>query len=187
MLNQVYVDLIFAICIASSLPFSTCFSDNIINAKYHGQSEARALWIEKDFDCNNIGSFQHQVKTDIFQECQSSYPNNQKSVEACKVGAVGVMKEREASCHQKYCNISGNLIAGPVTAIICHYIHPPWSVFISDTCIEVAISSCIGKAIPKLEEKIDRLECNDVHYVADVLNDVRHLCDSLVRAFSYNT
>ncbi len=166
--------------------------ETVLDAKNVGTYEASILWKTGGYDCTSITTFEQFVKREIFQECKESYMNinvtnqQQMKIRACEIGATEVIEEKRQSCGSNQdCSFFGGVVSGPVAAILCHYIHPPYSIMITETCIPTAVSSCTAAAISNIQDKINRGECDNLNLTSDIMEKTQHLCDAFVRAFSY--
>lgn len=176
------IQVILVLIIWAQSSWST--PDTVLHAETVGEYQARLVWNRNRFDCNNMESFQFLIKRDVIAECKRNYVSHDPNLlDACRIGAERVLTEKENSCHQSVCQNSGDVLGEVVTSISCHYTSPSWSVTIPKSCMQVAISSCLEKAVPNIEERIDHNECNGLTLSAGFFNKVGYLCESLVNAF----
>ena len=197
------VGFAFVLLMASIISSSSFQQDTILDAKNRGKYEAVVSWNGHGFTCNSIDQFNQVIQREIFTECELQYTHQyflrststsnsmlDQLVSACKVGANEILDEKENLCDHHYdCEESGVILAGPVTAILCQYIHSPWSVEpIPSSCSQKTKTSCVEIAVANIQAKTENQECNNVLPILErneLHKETMHLCDSFIHAYSY--
>ena len=193
---------LFALLMSSVISSSSSHQDTILDAKNRGKYDAIVSWNGHGFTCSSIDQFNQVIKREILTECELQYAHQyflrsstsnsivDQLISACKVGANEILHEKENLCHHNYdCEESGIILAGPVTAILCQYIHSPWSVQpIPSSCSQRTEASCVETVIANIQAKIEDQECQNALPILErkeLHKETMHLCDSFIHAYSY--
>ncbi len=171
--------------------------ETILDAENSGKYEALIAWNTNGYNCDRVGQFKQVIEREVYRQCESLYASNMRIKNynmadqmtlACKVGADEVRDEKIRLCNHHDCEESGKTLAGPVTAILCRYIHSPWMVEpIPESCFPSSLSSCIENTVTAIKRKVENQECQDINSTLEgnaLQTKVRHICDSFIHAYS---
>ena len=149
--------------------------DRPSGAKFWGYNQARDLWVNGGYPCNNqaavTNDFWPDVQAIVFPACETQYPYWPGRIQDCKDGAEEYVLERVNECAVfTDCYVLGESAAKGVAAWFCDYYvrYSGETPFFPPNCVDMAKNKCRAHVLDEVNTLIQGNNCGTLTNLLDL-------------------